>query len=209
MPDHDIVSANAKPAPREAQRRERIGAILAAAQKIFTEGGPAQFSSRRVAAEAGVRLSLVQHYFGSHENLVLATVDSILGSYPQRYAELAKDTSKPARQRLEALLDDALEAVALPAVGQFTFQSFALGLQDDAVGRLIQDRYRKYVDVIADLMRQAVPGLKPSEANLRAIMMASHTEGLMIFYYRDGFELPAKEVRRSLRRFLDSLLEEA
>lgn len=57
-----------------AQTRRRI---LAAASRLFAGQGAGDVSVRRVAAEAGVSLATVHHYFGSKEQLYAACIEAM------------------------------------------------------------------------------------------------------------------------------------
>src|SRR6266566_170590 len=51
-------------------------AILAAAREAFAERGYDRVSIRAIATSAGVDPALVHHYFGTKDQLFLATVDA-------------------------------------------------------------------------------------------------------------------------------------
>ena len=53
----------------EVRRRQITGAVC----RITLRGGLASATFREVAAEAGVSVRLVQYYFGSKDDLMLAT----------------------------------------------------------------------------------------------------------------------------------------
>src|SRR6516165_2246661 len=65
---------------RAVQSERRRADILKASAEVLTQGY-ADFSLRKVAAAAGVRLNTVQHHFGDLESLVLATIESMLGEF--------------------------------------------------------------------------------------------------------------------------------
>ena len=74
-----------------ARRRE----IAAAVARIARDRGLQGVSFREVAAEAGMSVSLVQHYFGSKENLLTGTLDiqsAVMGErILRRLGELGPD----------------------------------------------------------------------------------------------------------------------
>ena len=55
---------------RAEQSERKRAAILKASKEVLAQGY-AEFSLRKVAAAAGVRLSTVQHHFGDLESLIL------------------------------------------------------------------------------------------------------------------------------------------
>jgi len=52
-------------------------AILAAAQRLLARDGYRGVTARQIAAEAGTNLALVNYYFGSKQNLLLALFDEL------------------------------------------------------------------------------------------------------------------------------------
>lgn len=193
---------------RERQRSERAELILEAARTVFAEDGYAAFSSRRVAAVAGITLSTLQHYFSTHQALRLAAIDSLIGLYPARYRAMLADTTLTPRRRLEMLVDDTLEAVSDPAVCGFIFQAFALAVHDSAVGRLVESHYADYVAIVADMIRLHRPSLSSEEAAALATLFTGQMDGMMFFEFRGGTSIPAfSRLRPLLKERLMSLLD--
>src|SRR5438874_13813198 len=62
-------------AVRRAARVPTGDQILAAARTVLHRDGVARLSTRAVAAEAGVNLSLIHYYFRSREGLLLALLE--------------------------------------------------------------------------------------------------------------------------------------
>lgn len=165
--------------------------ILEAARTVFVEDGYAAFSSRRVAAVAGLTLSTLQHYFATHQSLRLAAIDSLIGLYPARYRAMLEDSSLTPRRRLELLVEDTLDAVSDPNVCGFIFQAFALAAHDPAVGRLVETHYADYVDVVAQMLRMNKPSLAHDDAAALATLFTSQMDGMMFFEFRGGTRVPA------------------
>ena len=61
--------------PKQVDHAERRREIAAAVARIARTRGLAAVSFRDVAAEAGVSVSLVQHYFGTKDQLMVGTLD--------------------------------------------------------------------------------------------------------------------------------------
>src|SRR5882757_2919446 len=68
---------------RRPGKQDTREAILAAARETFSQRGYDQTSIRAIAAGAGVDPALIHHYFGSKDQLFLATVQA-----PMNPAEL-------------------------------------------------------------------------------------------------------------------------
>ena len=95
----------------EERRRQIADALLrtAAARGLHATG------MREVAAEAGVSLRLVQYYFGTKEELLLAAMQQLAAQFSDRVLariRRAKETGGPASPRdvIAAVLTEALPA---------------------------------------------------------------------------------------------------
>ena len=64
-------------ATRTSQGQSTRELLLSAARTILNRDGAAGLSTRTVAAEAGVNLSLIHYYFGSRDGLLLAVLDRV------------------------------------------------------------------------------------------------------------------------------------
>jgi AcrR family transcriptional regulator len=62
--------------PKQVDHRERRREIALAVIRLAGERGLQGVTFREVAAEAGVSVALVQHYFGTKENLLIGTLDT-------------------------------------------------------------------------------------------------------------------------------------
>lgn len=70
-----MSQATRREVAREATRQE----ILDAARRLLAEGGPSHVSLRAVAGEIGMTAPGIYRYFPSHEELLLALTDVIVG----------------------------------------------------------------------------------------------------------------------------------
>jgi AcrR family transcriptional regulator len=100
----------------ELRRRQVIGAVA----RITARGGLGAATFREVAAEAGVSVSLVQYYFGTKADLLLAThlhVGRRVGERVQERLAAAPDTPRARiRATFEGLIphdDESREAMLL------------------------------------------------------------------------------------------------
>lgn len=78
-------------AGREAPERRRA-LLLDAARTCLSEKGMRGFTLKNVAAEAGVSISLLSHYFGSVEELLKSVFRSVL--FETRLADYTRPTSE-------------------------------------------------------------------------------------------------------------------
>lgn len=72
--------------PKQVDHDQRRREIADAVARLAGKRGLAAVTFREVAAEAGISVALVQHYFGSKQNLLLRTVDIVSVRMAERFA---------------------------------------------------------------------------------------------------------------------------
>src|SRR4051794_7536963 len=89
--------------PRRADHEARRQQITGAVCRITVKGGLSAATFREVAAEAGVSVRLVQYYFGSKDELLLATQRHVAARSAERLTAAAAASTTP-RGKLVAIL---------------------------------------------------------------------------------------------------------
>ena len=89
--------------PKQVDHEERRREIAAAVARLAATRGLQGVTFREVAAEAGMSVALVQHYFGTKENLLIGTLDiesaRLAAVIVDRAAQLGPDAGPLARLR--------------------------------------------------------------------------------------------------------------
>ena len=145
----------------EERRRQIADALLrtAAARGLHATG------MREVAAEAGVSLRLVQYYFGTKEELLLAAMQQLAAQFAERSLTRLKEKGGPASPRdvIAAILTEGLPADDERRTFTVLYTAyFALSLTDPALA-------------IAPLVRNSAAVIDVVAAQLRAAQAASDT----------------------------------
>lgn len=142
----DGSSAPSKATNRRSKRNDDAGArgrLIAATARIMREEGYAAATSRRVAAEAGVRQALVYYYFPTMDDL---------------FVEVLRAGAEVALARIRALLneDDPLAALwqlnSDPAVTVLNAEFMALANHRKAIGAEL----KAYAERVRDIETAAV-----------------------------------------------------
>jgi AcrR family transcriptional regulator len=202
------TSASDTPASRDRPRRgrpatgdatDRRAALVSAARRQFADRGFTGASLRSIAQEAGVDASLVSHYFGDKQALLVATLD------------LPVD---PAAQ-VRAVLDGPSEGLGERLVRAFVTtwdphaQVFATLVRTAVAGDLA-------TSVVGTLLRSVVveglaDRLDGEQVELRATLVASAVLGLGVARYVARLEplasTPADDVARLHGPAVQSLVE--
>jgi AcrR family transcriptional regulator len=174
--------------PKRVDHEERRRQIAEALLRVAAARGLHATGMREVAAEAGVSLRLVQYYFGTKEELLLAAMQHLAVQFSHRaQARISRlnETEKPPQPRdvLAAILTEALPADEQRRT--FTVLStayLALSLTDPvlAIAPLVKN-FGAVVDVVAAQLRAAqAADATPAglDADLEAISLLAMSSGL-------------------------------
>jgi AcrR family transcriptional regulator len=150
-------------------------AIVEAARQAFAARGFDRASIRSIAASAGVDPALVHHYFGTKDELFLATVNA-----PINPAELLPRVLTGDRDELpERLIRTFLSVWDHPVSGPAAVALVRTGLAHDWSARMLREF------LTSRIIRRVVSHLEidPAEQPLRGTLVASQLIGLAIIRY--------------------------
>jgi len=94
---------------------------------------------------------------------------------------VAADDRLPARDRLEAVLDDTFAEVRKPEVSAFFLEAWALGAQDPSLEVVLKEIYLSYFSMLASMVRQIKSNLSEADAHVIAALLGSVTEGALVY----------------------------
>ncbi|WP_434668061.1 TetR family transcriptional regulator [Paraburkholderia sp. A3BS-1L] len=188
----DCADEKDKKGAQRGRRETRVPEILEAAIRVFANEGNAGFTQRRVAAAAEVRLATLQHYFGSRDSLLLATIDELAKRYLSRFRQVAEDSTQSAEARLEALLDETFDVLtgAGNVVSPFALEVWCLAEHHETVRERNEQVSGEFQTLFGKLVAQMNPNLSNSECQIRGALIYSHWQGLIVFLRRAGRNTP-------------------
>src|SRR5436309_9100540 len=150
-------------------------AILAAAREAFAERGFDRTSIRAIATSAGVDPALVHHYFGTKDELFLATVQAPMDPAVLLPQVLDGDV----KELPQRLLRTFLSVWDHPVTGPAAVALLRSGLQHDWSARMLREFLT--TRVIRRVLSQL--DLDPAEAPLRGSLLATQMLGLGLIRY--------------------------
>ena len=150
-------------------------AIVEAARRAFAERGYDRASIRAIATSAGVDPALVHHYFGTKDELFLATVNAPIDPAKILPAVLAGDPDALP----ERLVRTFVSVWDHPVTGPAAVALVRSGLQHDWSARMLREF------LTARVIRRVIGHLRidPKEAPLRGSLVATQLIGLGIIRY--------------------------
>ena len=149
--------------------------ILAAAERLFTDGGEEATSIRAITREAGVNVAAVHYHFGGRDELLRAVLDRRIGPLNAQRLRLLDEAADRGDLTVEVLLAaflrPDLELIAtLRGAGQVRFCWFmgrAYIQPGDAVAGFMDQQFQPIGARLFPLLESALPGVAPTELRIR------------------------------------------
>lgn len=173
--------------------RHRVDEILHAARAVVVEDGYAALTTRKVAERVGVRQSNVQYYFPAKVDLVRALFDDSMARTAREVAERFAAGRASPEARLLGGIDHFLETHHSREEQRFLRELWALAAHDPEVADVMNQFYRRWVDLTARNLVLINPALDRGRAQRRALLIVSLVDGLSLF--RGVTELDHPSVR--------------
>ena len=170
-----------RPPAHRRRRAARVEEILTAARHVLAAEGYAEFSLRRIAREVKIRLSTLQHYFPSKDDLFRAMVEATVADYDAAYVRQAADWGDTPRARLGGMIHYLLNDLRNPDTAGFFMEFWARALRDPVAEELMRRAYRHHRDRVRIAMAPLNSSLPGRTAEHRAIMVAALIEGMTLF----------------------------
>jgi AcrR family transcriptional regulator len=196
---------------RRGNRATRVPAIIEVAINVFATQGDAGFTQRRIAGDADIRLRTLQHYFGTREELLHATLEAFTLRTLERYRAIAGDKHKPPEARLDAFVDDAFSNLTGPAskVSAFVIEAWSLAERDEHVDAVMRKVTAQFQEIFTGLVASINPTLTSGECALRGALLLSQLQGLVVFIRRAGDNAPELESLRTATKVVWKALSTA
>lgn len=202
-----LTSLQNKPSSTTEKGLGRALDILHAARGLLAAEGYAGLSMRRVAADVGISLSNVQHYYKSRDALLEALLLYTMDLFQKKMDGIAAAmTSASPIDRFLSTCDMFLEEITDPVTHAIFFELWALASRNAFASGLMDKMLARERKTIFNMIRGLNPAIDDQEYMQRAVLMVAQIEGLMLFRLnkaerRDEF----MAVRASVRKVLTTL----
>lgn len=185
----------------------RAHGILLAARALLASEGYAGLSMRRVAQDAGMSLSNVQHYYGSKERLLEALLLYTMDEFQAKMDGIAVAMAgRPQVERFISTIDMFLDEITEPVTHAIFFEIWALASRHPFASSLMGKMMGRERKAVYGLIRGLNPAIDDDEYMGRAVLIVAQVEGLMLFRL-DRHARPEQfaAVRASVHKVLLSL----
>lgn len=164
---------------QQRKRGHRLATILEDSRRLMQREGYSAFTLRKAAAEAGVPLGTLQHYFPTREILLKTVIQQTLKLFNDEYHLIARSGGQ-ATERLTQLINKILSEVRDKETRLFMLEAAALANHEDFAAEALAECYRDYLEIFANLVAEINPKLSKKESHVRAVLIVSQLEGLLV-----------------------------
>ncbi len=156
--------------------------ILRTARELLAADGYAGLSMRKVAAETGMSLSNVQHYYQSKDALLEAMLLYTMDLFQAKMDSISAAMTSASRiDQFLSTCDMFLEELSDPVTHAIFFELWALASRNEFASRLMDKMLGRERKALFNLIRGLNPAIDDDEYMQRAILMVAQIEGLMLF----------------------------
>lgn len=161
---------------------ERAHAILGAARLIIASDGYAGLSMRRVAAEVGVSLSNVQHYYNSKDMLVEAVLLYTMNMFQEKIDQITSSMANASRtEQFQSTIDMFMRELSDPITVALFFEIWALATRNTFASNLMDKMLARERKAIFKLIQGLSPQIPDEQYQLRAALIVAQIQGLLLF----------------------------
>lgn len=204
-----------KPVRRRLSPEERRGQIIAAARKLFAEGGLEHVSMRNIAREVGITQAAIYQHFQDKNEILFEIAESYFGELIEAHERItvrAKDPIERMKLFMRAYVENGL---ARPDVYRLVFMTVVPGLAGKSAhlpapdaGELTKGQisYGQLHDRMRDLIEAAlVRDLDPTLA-AEAVWAAGHGIVTLLITHRDMITSPDQLITTQIDILMNGLL---
>jgi AcrR family transcriptional regulator len=169
---------------RYAAGRQQVTLIVSATRTVLINGGYAQLTLRRVAAQARMSLALMQHYFRTKDELLRALIEHTNRQYIEQCDRVFAAARGSAKAKFLACIDYLIEDNRDSPSNTLYFELWALACHDPHANAMLDELFTYYRNYIAGLIRNMRPRLTKHRVEQRAVQIVALLEGLTLFIDR-------------------------
>lgn len=188
--------------------RERVEQILDTATQLLIEEGHGQFTMNQLAKRLGIRISNLQYYFPSREQLIQQLLQRFLDKAKDGIDAIAKKDTTP-RKRLLSTVDYVLKDQDNESSCKIIWEIWALSVRDEKISEAMDDFYESYCTQVYDMLIALNPEVPPRKAGRISALVVAMIEGLSLMRgfgkrrhaYLQGIE---NELRETILQLIDA-----
>ena len=159
--------------------KDKRNQILDVARDLLIDEGYHNFSLRKVAEKAGIRVGNLQYYFPAKSDLVKAMLDHVIKDYLQDFDDI-RGSGTPEQQFI-AVIEDVVTDLNTRKTTVFFPELWSLSNHEKGITRSMDNMYQRYREVLVEIVAEINPALSEAQCQRLALFFTSSVEGHTIF----------------------------
>ncbi|TYS47776.1 TetR/AcrR family transcriptional regulator [Bacillus infantis] len=192
--------------PKIVDHEQRKKRIVQATWQVILDKGVEGASVRNIAAEAGVSLGALRHYFSTQDELLVYAMKLVNENVINRVSEIALKDLSPREKVYEVLLEIVPTTDEKMAEMEVWFAFVAYSRQKEEFRILRQGIYTGIVQMM-DFLKSHGELKDGQEHDLETEMLYSFIDGLALHSMLEPERLKPDRIEKTLRRYLDRILK--
>ncbi len=205
------LDADKKPAARKYRREQpdtRRDGLVEAALRSLAAHGHAGASVRRIAAEAGVSIGLINHHYASVDELIAAAYEKVALGIVQQLVDATRDAPPSPRARLSAFFRASCSPPLLnPGLLNVWVVFWSMVKQSPVMQRTQRHTFAEYRAVLEQHLVAfgAEVGITGTDMRLSAIGLSALLDGIWLELCLNPAGLNPEEGIRLCEAWIDGL----
>ena len=190
-------------AVREKGQR-RVEEILDIATALIINEGYGPLTMRGIAEAADIRLSNLQYYFRTKEDLLAALLQRTIDDYQAALEAAGRRSRGSPQARLRQIIEYLLRDQENKASCQIFWEMWALAGRDPAIAKIMDQYYDYYIDELGSAIAQVSPGLSKRKVKRQAALIVALIEGASVLR---GYGKPRRAALAGFERAIEELCQ--
>ncbi len=144
--------------------------------------GYERFTTRKVAAKAGMTVGNLTYHFPSKRQLLGSLIERLLGEYASAIEGFFADLSVPADRKFKALIEWLMADAATLDSNRLFRELWSMAIHDRFLARAVDDFYDVAIERVAQMLCHADPAVSRESAVVIAHLVAVISEGTGVIY---------------------------
>ncbi len=161
---------------KQSSEKTRIN-ILWAAQRVLATSGYAAFTTRAVAAAAGITPGNLAYHYRTQRELLRAVITAMIDEYGRQQKEFFKDPSIDPTNAFAKIVTWLVHDSTAPYTSRLFRELWAMSLHDPFIAKAVDGLYDALLTGVAELLKKSYPDLGARRATEIVWLLGMICEG--------------------------------
>lgn len=184
--------------------QRRVEDVLDTALRVLIDDGYSQFTMRRVASAADMRLSNLQYYFSSKEDLLAALLNRTIDDYREALETISRKVRGRPDKRFSRIIQYLLIDQTRRESCLLFWELWALAGRDREIAGIMNRYYDTYIVEMANMILTISPDMPKMKAKRNAGVVVALIEGASLLR---GAGKPRRAALAGFEKVIDAVCQ--